>query len=80
MSEPEQKLCDVMCSRGSLLIKVYEKTCIVTKRMLKCAPDGGFREAFAWLTLPENVKVSAGTEIGQQTRPFRRIQRRVKRR
>ena len=58
--------------RGSLLRKDMQ--------FVLCAPHGGLREPFPSLPLPENVKVSAGTEFRQQTRPLRRLQRRVQRR
>ena len=48
-------------------------------RLLTCAPDGGFREAFAGLTLAEDVEVATGAELRQQTRPFGRLQARVER-
>lgn len=43
------------------------------------APDGNFMKPFVRLPLTEHVEVTAGTELGQQTRPPWRIQRGIER-
>lgn len=50
------------------------------KKCTNCAPYGGLREAFTGLTLAEDVEISAGAELRQQTQPFRRFEGGVKRR
>lgn len=45
---------------------------------MKCAPHGGFSEAFVLLSLSENVKIAAGTKLRQETKPFRRVDGSIK--
>lgn len=63
--------------------KKKKKGCqFVTEKKRKgvtCAPDGGLVEAFKSLALSEYVEVTAGTELGEQEKPVRRVDTRVER-